>query len=236
MSNKSNRPGTEFSDDEIALITSLGLLGVTSAGQHIAKTGTGTLANTPDSGGGGVSDGDYGDVNVTGSGTIWTVEGFQPIIEKNDVSGYPGLENTPNSALKLFQNGLGSTQAKYQVDRIHRRDIPPTVGDDDSQGYLEEDLWVVKNGISRGIWVCLETTVGAANWKKLNMPTWWDVVIGASAKGAPVAVTGGTVVEHTYEGISLYRFLPSPPDPSLDNFYLNFDGTDVTDLVIKRVP
>lgn len=52
MSSKSNRPGRNFSTNEDALITSLGLLANTPAGQHIAKTGSGTLANTADTGGG----------------------------------------------------------------------------------------------------------------------------------------------------------------------------------------
>lgn len=52
MSNRSNRPGTELTDSEVASIASLDLLGTTPAGQHIAKDALGNFVNTPDTGGG----------------------------------------------------------------------------------------------------------------------------------------------------------------------------------------
>ena len=52
MSNRSNRPGTELTDSEVATIASLDLLGTTPAGQHLAKDALGNIVNTPDSGGG----------------------------------------------------------------------------------------------------------------------------------------------------------------------------------------
>lgn len=241
MSNLANKT-IELTDEEIVALASLGLLDETPTGYHLAKDALGFIVNTPDTGSGGASA--FTDLTDKASADLPTINTplanalatYQLLSEKNEVSGYPGLEVTPNGELKLFQNGLGSPQPQYQIDRIHRRDLPPTVDDDETQGYLEEDFYIVKFGAQRGIWVCLDTTVGAAVWQKLNMPTWWDVIVGASAKATPVAVTGGDVVEHTYEGIPLYRFIPSPSDPTLDNFYATFDGTDVSDLVIKRVP
>lgn len=50
MSNRSNRPGTELTDDELVAIISLGLLSETPTGFHLAKDATGGIVNIPESG------------------------------------------------------------------------------------------------------------------------------------------------------------------------------------------
>lgn len=231
MSNKSNRPGTEFSDDEIALITSLGLLGVTPAGEHIAKTSSGTLANTPDSGGGG-GGGSYtfsnglnevgGDVTLGSSLTQATTISQATNDFEISESSNQGLFLSASDTNALKGEGVevvGGNVATFGSP-VEVRLFTPTIN---SATAVTGQVVVLKN-----------STSGEIDFQDID--TWWDVVIGASAKGTPVSVTGGSVTEHTYKGSSLYRFIPTPYDSTLDNFYLTFDGTNVSDLYIKRVP
>lgn len=120
------------------------------------------------SGGGSISDGDYGDIVVSGGGTVWTIDGavlsgFQTTTEKNEEGGYAGLATT-GGALKLFDNGGG--QPFYQTDRIHKRLVDPTADDDSINGFLEDDVSINKS--TGGIFVCTDPTDTAAVWYQIG--------------------------------------------------------------------
>lgn len=62
--------------------------------------------------------------------------------------------------------------------------------------------------------------------------TWINYVINWSAEPINLgAVTGGEKFQYTYPNGTLYRFVPSPYDPTQDALYTD---TDLTDLVISR--
>lgn len=48
-------------------------------------------------------------------------------------------------------------------------------------------------------------------------------------------VTGGVVRQYDKNGDTVYRFEPSPYDYSLDAFYTNFDGSNVTNIIVSRL-
>lgn len=47
-------------------------------------------------------------------------------------------------------------------------------------------------------------------------------------------ITGGKVYSYTLNETTIYRFVPSPYTKSDDAFYENFDGTNLSDLIITR--
>jgi hypothetical protein len=47
-------------------------------------------------------------------------------------------------------------------------------------------------------------------------------------------ITNGSVYQYTLNSITRYRFVPTEYDPTQDAFYLNFDGTTLTNLIIRR--
>lgn len=48
------------------------------------------------------------------------------------------------------------------------------------------------------------------------------------------AVTGGTVIKYDTDTETVYRFVPSPYDYSEDAFYTDFDGSNVTNIIVSR--
>lgn len=49
------------------------------------------------------------------------------------------------------------------------------------------------------------------------------------------SVGGGIVIEMTNSNGTVYRFIPEPYDYNEDKFYSNFDGTNLTNLLTKRI-
>lgn len=47
-------------------------------------------------------------------------------------------------------------------------------------------------------------------------------------------IDDGTVFKYTLEGVERFRLVPEPYDPTEDAFFEAFDGTTLTNLIIKR--
>lgn len=48
------------------------------------------------------------------------------------------------------------------------------------------------------------------------------------------SITGFNVYNYVYDGVTRYRSVPVPYDPTLDSFYLSFDGTNLNQLITTR--
>lgn len=67
-----------------------------------------------------------------------------------------------------------------------------------------------------------------------SFPTWTDLATGWNAEPAfNTALAGGDVYTYTYDGpATYYRYIAT--DGSMDAFYDNFDGVNLTDLVKEK--
>lgn len=91
---------------------------------------------------------------------------YQELIEKNNPNGYAGLENHAGGETRLWRNNSWISP-EYQIDGIHRRSAPPTVTDDETARYLENDIWVDTTTTTGGVYVCLDQSAGVAVWRKV---------------------------------------------------------------------
>ena len=62
--------------------------------------------------------------------------------------------------------------------------------------------------------------------------SWDSLVFWPSASEG--AVAGGDVRSHTRGGVTVYRFIPSPYDPTQDGFYSDFTGGVLSGLITTR--
>lgn len=64
-----------------------------------------------------------------------------------------------------------STDGKVAVEGLYRNNLgaalAPTVNDDSSAGYTTGSLWMLAGG-SRNIYMCVDASVGAADWRQLD--------------------------------------------------------------------
>lgn len=61
----------------------------------------------------------------------------------------------------------------------------------------------------------------------------WGNLVGRFSviPNVTVPVAGGVIIPHTWRGVTRYRFIPEPYDPTLDAFYENFDGSIFSGLI-----
>jgi hypothetical protein len=82
-----------------------------------------------------------------------------------------------------------------------------------------------------GLSKSLTLSLLAQKAKKSDIETWdyfalnWDE--------APTLITDN-VYEYTLKGVTRYRYVPSTYDPTLDAFFANWDGENVSDLIVAR--
>jgi len=71
-----------------------------------------------------------------------------------------------------------------------------------------------------------------------NTVTWIDVAGDVEYTGVETSIASGEVLECDYKGGTIYRFINSTENangyPSEDSFYQNFDGTNLTNLIVTR--
>lgn len=67
-----------------------------------------------------------------------------------------------------------------------------------------------------------------------DFPTWTDLAVGWNAEPTfTAAIVGGDVYTYTYDtGITYYRYIAD--DGSIDAFYDNFDGVNLTTLIKEK--
>jgi hypothetical protein len=103
MSYISNR-GEQSTSGEIALLASLDALANSAAGEFIRKVNGVFVNATPEAGEGGITDGDKGDITVSGTGATWTID--------NDVVTYAKMQNVSaeNKILGRITAGAGDVE------------------------------------------------------------------------------------------------------------------------------
>jgi hypothetical protein len=79
------------------------------------------------------------------------------------------------------------------------------------------------------------------NFQKINdfysrQHNWMDLAVGFDSEPKTIAnIILGEVMEYKYSNNNkLYRLKPEPYDPELDNFYKDFDGLTLTNIIAKR--
>ena len=69
-------------------------------------------------------------------------------------------------------------------------------------------------------------------------PSWNDFAGDVQYTGIEAVIPSGEVLTAEYEGDTIYRFINSTTNvngyPLEDSFYSNFDGTNLTDLIVTR--
>jgi len=65
--------------------------------------------------------------------------------------------------------------------------------------------------------------------------TWEYLVYNWSSEPTlNAAIVGGDVYDYELDGVTRYRFVPNPYDSTHDAFYSDFDGTNLTNLIVAR--
>lgn len=68
--------------------------------------------------------------------------------------------------------------------------------------------------------------------------SWIDVVSDVEYTGVETPIASGDVLTADYKGGTIYRFINSTNNangyPIEDSFYSNFDGTNLTNLIVQR--
>lgn len=89
-------------------------------------------------------------------------------------------------------------------------------------------------GVSRQVLTKIDGTDYNTEWKS----NWIDYASSVKYNGTDTSITDGLVKECTLGGDTLYRFINSIRDadgyPTEDSFYADFDGTNLTNLIVTR--
>ena len=74
--------------------------------------------------------------------------------------------------------------------------------------------------------------------EEIKKSDWIKLVTNAEFNGTEVIIASGDVLYYDYESSTIYRFISSTENangyPSEDIFYSDFDGTNLTNLIVKR--
>lgn len=97
-------------------------------------------------------------------------------------------------------------------------------------------IYYVRTGAGFDIYV---SDVTGAVAHKLNPPESWDHLLFWPAQDATPASTtaggvSGTVKAHTKGGRTVFRFIPSTPNPAQDAFYSTYTAGNLSGLIVTR--
>lgn len=88
-------------------------------------------------------------------------------------------------------------------------------------------------GLERQILIKNSSADSDVSWKY----TWQDLVLNSKYTGTKDSIIGGDVLEYTIDGMSIYRYITTlrvNKYPVEDSFYSDFDGTNLTNLIVSR--
>lgn len=82
------------------------------------------------------------------------------------------------------------------------------------------------------------TDVGLQGPPGISAPSWIDVAGDVEYTGVVITIAEGEVSTCDYKGNTIYRFINSTENVNgysiEDSFYRNFDGTNLTNLIVSR--
>jgi len=83
------------------------------------------------------------------------------------------------------------------------------------------------------------TKTSSVNYATAWEPKYYDYLINVEYTGAKTNIANGRVLTATIEGRTIYRFINNTRNangyPVEDSFYNDFDGTNLSNLIITRV-
>ncbi len=82
------------------------------------------------------------------------------------------------------------------------------------------------------------TDVGLQGPPGISAPSWIDVAGDVEYTGVETTIASGEVLTCNYKSDTIYRFINSTENANgysiEDSFYRNFDGTNLTNLIVSR--
>ena len=152
------------------------------------------------------------------SDIILTIEGKPDIILSNEVNEVT-LTNEVKT-VEIAQKGLRGNKGADGADGADGEGVP-------TGGATGQVLAKVDGTDYNTEWVDDSNTL-----------TWIDVAGDVEYTGVEAVIASGDVLECDYKGGTIYRFINSTNNangyPIEDSFYLDFDGTNLTNLLVTR--
>jgi len=144
-------------------------------------------------------------------------------IQNNNTYNKVKLENEL-SYIKVIAN---TTYAK--IESVSKNIKVESVGPQGASG-----LGVPSGGTERQVLAKVNATNFNTQWRS----NWYDYATNVEYTGVETAIASGDVLDCTIDGNTIYRFINSTENsngyPIEDSFYTNFDGTNLTNLIVTR--
>ncbi len=149
------------------------------------------------------------------SDIILTIEGKPDIILSNEVN-----EVTLTNEMKTVEIAQKGLRGNKGADGADGQGVPTGGATGQVLAKIDDDDYNTE-------WVDGANTV-----------TWIDVAGDVEYTGVDTSIASGEVSECEYKGDTIYRFINSTENVNgysiEDSFYSNFDGTNLTNLIVKR--
>jgi hypothetical protein len=93
---------------------------------------------------------------------------------------------------------------------------------------------IPKGGQARQVITKIDATEGNIEWRS----NWYDYAMNVEYNGVEATIASGDILECIIDGNTIYRFINNTNGangyPIEDSFYTNFDGTNLTNLIVSR--